>query len=159
MDARAARIDLRGRVSKYEDTADYEVSFMDSPKITTRPTHWRETLLICKKCSKKVKGGFGPKSKTRLKKALAEKLALKKGRHATVGLIEVGCFDLCPKRAVTVAKGSEPGKFYVVPRGAPLDEIIATFGLGENPGPRAEGEAASAPGAPVSTPLAEMLQI
>jgi predicted metal-binding protein len=99
--------------------------------ITTRPTHWRETILICKKCSKKMKGGFGPKAKTRLKKALAEKLALKKGRLAAIGLIEVGCFDLCPKRAVTVAKGSEPGMFYVVPRGAHLDEIIAALGLSE----------------------------
>lgn len=98
-------------------------------RITTRPTHWRETLLICKKCSKKVKGGFGTKSRTRLKKALAEALELRKGRHAAIGLIEVGCFDLCPKRAVTVVKGTEPGKLYVVPRGAPLDAIIAKLGL------------------------------
>ncbi len=105
---------------------------MDSlTAINARPTHWRETLLICKKCSKKVKGGFGPKSKTRLKKALAEALRLRKGRHAAIGLIEVGCFDLCPKRAVTVAKGTEPGKIYVVPRGAPLDMIIAKFGLAD----------------------------
>lgn len=99
--------------------------------ITARPTRWRETLLICKKCSKKVKGGFGPKSRTRLKKALAEALKLRKGRHAAIGLIEVGCFDLCPKRAVTVAKGTEPGKLYVVPRGAALDMIIDKFGLAE----------------------------
>jgi len=97
--------------------------------ISTRLTHWRETILICKKCSKKVKGGFGPKSKTRLKKALAKMLAIKKGRHAALGLIEVGCFDLCPKRAVTVAKGTEPGKFYVVPQGAPLEDVIAALGL------------------------------
>jgi len=121
---------------------------MDNPKITTRPTHWRETLLICKKCSKKVKGGFGPKSKTRLKKALAEKLALRKGRHASVGLIEVGCFDLCPKRAVTVARGTEPGKFYVVPRGAPLDDIIARFELDEKPARDAEPGAAPTPAEP-----------
>jgi len=47
-----------------------------STTITARPTHWRETLLICKKCSKKVKGGFGPKARTRLKKALAQALEL-----------------------------------------------------------------------------------
>ena len=127
---------------------------MDAPtSITTRPTHWRETLLICKKCSKKVKGGFGPKSRTRLKKALAEKLALKKGRHAAVGLIEVGCFDLCPKRAVTVAKGSEPGKFYVVPRGAPLDEIIAKLGLGGQPEETAPVTAVTTGAAPADAPL------
>lgn len=98
-------------------------------RITARPTHWRETVLICKKCSKKVKGGFGPKAKTRLKKVLAEALQLRKGRHAVIGLIEVGCFDLCPKRAVTVAKGTEPGKLYVVPRAAPLGAIIGRLGL------------------------------
>lgn len=108
-----------------------------TPPIATRPTHWRETLLICKKCSKKVKGGFGAKSRTRLKKALAEALKLRKGRRAAVGLIEVGCFDLCPKRAVTVAKGTEPGKLHVVPRGAPLDMIIARFGLNEPANTRA----------------------
>jgi hypothetical protein len=98
-------------------------------RIIARPTHWRETLLICKKCSKKVKGGFGLKARTRLKKALAEALQLRKGRHAAIGLIEVGCFDLCPKRAVTVAKGTEPGKLFVVPRGAALHAIIAKLGL------------------------------
>jgi|JI10StandDraft_1071094.scaffolds.fasta_scaffold121633_3 hypothetical protein len=100
-----------------------------STAITARPTHWRETLLICKKCSKKVKGGFGPKSRMRLRKALAEAMKLREGRHAAIGLIEVGCFDLCPKRAVTVAKGTEPGKLFVVPRGAALDAIIAKLGL------------------------------
>lgn len=109
--------------------------------IATRPTHWRETVLICKKCSKKAKGGFGPKSRTRLRKALAEALKLKKGRRAAMGLIEVGCFDLCPKRAVTVAKGSAPGTLYVVPCGAPVEDVIAALGL--------TGEEAPPAGAPV----------
>jgi predicted metal-binding protein len=98
--------------------------------IKQRATHWREAVLVCRKCSKKMGGGFGAKKRTSLRKLLREALHLKKGRKAAIGVVEVGCFDLCPKRAVTVAVGSRPRTLYVIPRGTPLDEIVATLGLG-----------------------------
>ena len=41
---------------------------------------WANTLLVCKKCSKKLDGGFGPKGKTSLAKALRQDLGVRKGR-------------------------------------------------------------------------------
>ncbi|WP_135211770.1 (2Fe-2S) ferredoxin domain-containing protein [Vitreimonas flagellata] len=83
-------------------------------------SNWEEVVLVCRKCSKKVGGGFGAKEKTSLRKALRKELRLKKGRRASVGLVEVDCLKLCPKDAVTVVLGSEPGQWRKVPRGADI---------------------------------------
>lgn len=95
--------------------------------------HWEEVVLVCRKCSNKVGGGFGPKQKTSLRKALRKELKLKKGRRASVGLVEVDCLKLCPKDAVTLVLGSEPGVFRKVPRGADIKEIAAELGLAKPP--------------------------
>ena len=68
---------------------------------------WESTVLICGKCSKKVGGGFGPKGKTPLAKAL--KRIFGKGRKASVGVVETKCLGLCPKNAVTLVDGRRPG--------------------------------------------------
>lgn len=88
-------------------------------------SNWEEVVLVCRKCSKKVGGGFGPKERTSLRK----ELHLKKGRRARVGLVEVDCLKLCPKDAVTVVLGSEPGQWRKVPRGADIKEVAAELGL------------------------------
>jgi hypothetical protein len=54
----------------------------------TYPTGWSETILICKKCSKKLSGGFGDGGYDPLRKALREALKAA-GRRGQVGLIEV----------------------------------------------------------------------
>jgi predicted metal-binding protein len=91
--------------------------------------NWEEVVLVCRKCSKKVDGGFGPKGKTSLRKALRKELHLKKGRRARVGVVEADCLKLCPKDAVTVVLGSEPGQWRKVPRGADIKEVAAELGL------------------------------
>jgi predicted metal-binding protein len=101
--------------------------------IKQRPTHWRDAVLVCKKCSKKLGGGFGPGKRTSLRKLLRKTLKLKKGRKAALGVVEVGCFDLCPKRAVTIALGSRPRTLYVIPRGAAAEDIVETLGLQDQP--------------------------
>lgn len=90
--------------------------------------------MICRKCSKKISGGFGPKGKTRLDKALREALDSGKGRRGTLGIIPIACLDICPKNAVTVALGSRPDRLYVVRAGTPIEEVIAMLGLRQGDG-------------------------
>jgi hypothetical protein len=98
-------------------------------KITKVSSRWEEIVLICRKCSKRVDGGFGAKGKTRLDKALRTELDIAKGKKARIGLIMAPCFDLCPKDGVTVACGSKPGALYVAKKGADVREIAQELGL------------------------------
>lgn len=95
-------------------------------------SNWTGALLICRKCSKKLDGGFGPKGKTSLAKALRQELDVRKGRKEALGIVEVQCLKVCPKGAVTVVSGARPGDWLLVPRGAAMGEI-ATALLGAQP--------------------------
>src|SRR5690606_37486277 len=81
-------------------------------------------VLVCRKCSKKLDGGFGAKGRTPLAKALRKLVGLKKGRKARMGIIETGCLGLCPKGGVTVVDGAHPGEWMVVYPGADLDDLL-----------------------------------
>lgn len=99
----------------------------------TRPVraNWQDAVLICKKCSKKAKGGFGPKGKWRLAKALKDHLGKpKKGRKAPVGIVEVKCLSVCPKRGITVVSASDLLNWRIVEPGTPVETVIADLGLG-----------------------------
>lgn len=98
-------------------------------------SNWRNVVLVCRKCSKKLDGGFGPDGDQRLAKALKKQLALKKGRKAMAGVIEVGCMGVCPKGAVTVIDGADSREWLLVQRGANLGELADTLGLGGAPKP------------------------
>lgn len=92
--------------------------------------NWSTAVLVCRKCSKKLKtGGFGPDGDKPLAKALRKHLRLDKGRAARAGIIEVGCLDLCPKRAVTVVDTRQPGRWLVVRPGADLNQLAHELGL------------------------------
>ncbi|MEN2785091.1 hypothetical protein ACFOKI_14325 [Sphingomonas qilianensis] len=88
---------------------------------------WAGTVLVCRKCSKKLDGGFGPKGKTPLAKALRRFLALGKGRKSSLGVVEVKCLGICPKNAVTVVDGARPAEWMLIDRGMPLDEVAAAL--------------------------------
>ena len=101
------------------------------------PTGWRETLLICRKCSKKLDGGFGAAGDLPLRAALRAVLR-QTGQRRSVGVLETGCFGLCPKRAVTVARSRSPGEFLVIGAGAdaalllqggPSEELVGATGI------------------------------
>lgn len=92
-------------------------------------SNWSNAVLVCSKCSKRLRGGFGPKGKTPLAKALRKHLQLKKGRKAATGIVEVKCLGVCPRGAVTVVDGAHPGSWLLVPPGADLDELAAEIGL------------------------------
>lgn len=92
---------------------------------------WREVVLVCRKCSKKLKGGgFGVDGDQKLSKALRKAIGAKgKGRRAGAAVIEVDCLDVCPKDAVVVVRASTPGEWTVVPRGAAMNAVAERLGL------------------------------
>jgi predicted metal-binding protein len=91
---------------------------------------WSEVVLVCRKCSKKLDGGFGADGDQRLAKALRKAIGAKgKGRKARAAVIEVDCLDVCPKGAVVAVRASAPGDWAVVPRGAPIQSVVERLGL------------------------------
>lgn len=92
-------------------------------------SNWSGAILVCAKCSKKLDGGFGPKGKTPLAKALRKHLGLKKGRKSAAGILEVRCLGVCPRNAVTVINGAETSVWSLVRAGADLDEVADSLGL------------------------------
>ncbi|MCW2389818.1 putative metal-binding protein [Sphingobium sp. B11D3B] len=93
-------------------------------------SRWSNAVLVCRKCEKKIKGGgFGPEGNKSLGKALRKHLQLGKGRKAGAGILEVGCLDICPKRAVTVVDTSKPDRWLIIHPGANLDVLAHDLGL------------------------------
>lgn len=97
--------------------------------VKTASTNWRQVILVCRKCSKKLDGGFGPDGDRSLKKALRKYLKAGKGKKAELVVKETDCFDICPKRAVVAVNISNPKALLIVPAGADLFEVKARLGL------------------------------
>lgn len=97
----------------------------------TASTEWRDVVLVCRKCQKKLDGGFGPNGDLSLKKALRRYLKAKKGPKSQLAVIDVGCFDVCPKRAVVAVNAQRPGELLIIPAGADLLEVKARLGLSD----------------------------
>lgn len=105
---------------------------MSKPPRPIKPvkTNWTEVVLVCRKCSKKLDGeGFGPDGDQSLRKALRQALGGGKGRKAGAGVIEVGCFDVCPRDAVVVANARTPGQWLVVPRRTAVESVVERLRL------------------------------
>lgn len=94
-------------------------------------SNWSNTVLVCSKCSKKLGGGFGPKGRTPLAKALRKHLGLRKGRKGAAGIVEVKCLGVCPRGAVTVVNGAASREWLLVPEGADLDAVTGELGLSD----------------------------
>jgi hypothetical protein len=103
-------------------------------------SNWGNAVLVCGKCSRKLGGGFGPKGKTSLAKALRRQFALGKGRKAEAGVVETKCLGVCPGGAVTVVNGALAREWLIVPKGADLDELGQALGLagGSKSGPESQ---------------------
>ncbi len=92
---------------------------------------WNEVVLVCRKCSKKLDGGFGAEGDQKLAKALRKVIGAKgKGRKARAAIIEVDCLDVCPKGAVVAVRASAPKDWAVIPRGASMTAVVEKLGLG-----------------------------
>ena len=86
-------------------------------------TGWTDAFLICRKCSRKLDGGFGPDGELSLRRAMRGALRAS-GQRGQLGLIEVACLGVCPKRAVTTARASQPGTLLIVPVGTPPERLL-----------------------------------
>ena len=93
--------------------------------------NWSAAIIVCSKCSKRLGGGFGPKGKASLAKALRKRLGLKKGRMGRAGIVEVKCLGVCPYGAVTVIDAANPREWILVPQGADIDAVAAELGLAD----------------------------
>jgi predicted metal-binding protein len=102
-----------GRMSKTSD-------------IKTVPTPWHEIVLVCRQCSQKLGGGFGPDGDDNLGTALKRSLR-KAGRRREVRVIETKCLGLCPKGAVTMLNGSKPGTLLAVSAGTNPADLLAAI--------------------------------
>ncbi|KAK0341998.1 hypothetical protein LTR94_024070 [Friedmanniomyces endolithicus] len=105
---------------------------MGAGDIKSAKTEWRDVILVCRKCSKKLGGGYGPDGDLTLKKALRKYLHLKKGKKGRkAGLTVTGadCFDICPKNAVVCVNTAQPKKLLIIPSGADLFEVKTRLGL------------------------------
>lgn len=102
---------------------------MSGRKLRRVASQWQAVALICRKCSKRLKGGFGPDGDQHLAKALRRHLAgdggPAKGRKARLGVVEVGCLDLCPRRGVVMIRSGAPDEWLIVPAGMALAEVEA----------------------------------
>ncbi len=92
-----------------------------------RPTGWIDAILICRKCGKKLDGGFGVDGTDSLRKALRTVLRAS-GERQRIGLIDISCLGLCPKGAVTVLRASQPGEMRIVPAGADAAALLTLPG-------------------------------
>lgn len=93
------------------------------------PAEWRKAVLVCAKCSKKVKGGFGKKGRTPLARALLDLGNGRKGRKADFGVVESRCLKLCPKGRVVVIDGAAPDQWVLVKPGTPVEDVAERLGL------------------------------
>jgi hypothetical protein len=82
------------------------------------PKSWTEAVFVCAKCMKR-------QDRRDVRKAL--KGALKAAGRRDVRVIASGCFDLCPKRGVTIARGRDLGvaaKLHVLDNGDDVDVAV-----------------------------------
>ena len=106
---------------------------MDDSSISATPAPWQQVALVCGKCSRKLRGGFGKKGKRDLVEVIKD-AAKATGRRRAVRVLEVGCLGLCPKRAVSAIGMGQPGQVLVVPAGTD-GMLVLTRLLGDQPSP------------------------
>jgi hypothetical protein len=90
---------------------------------------------VCRKCSKKLKGGFGPKRKEALRAELRQALRDGGRRRRDVRVMDMGCLGICPKRGVTALNATCPGTLHVIPAGTESQAALATLLGGVDPVP------------------------
>lgn len=94
---------------------------------------WTDVVLVCRKCAKKLHGGFGPHGDQSLPRALRAAVAEREGgkpmkkprrKGAHVAVIEVPCLDICPKGAAILIPAGHPGRWRAVPPGTDLGALL-----------------------------------
>lgn len=117
-------------------------------------TRWREVILVCRKCQKKLDkktdGGFGPDGDQTLRKALKRYLKpefrVGKGRKAEIAVLQTGCLDICPKGAVAAVNAARPEAVQILAPGVDLLTLRRRLGLPVRRPPAERDEAGGEPG-------------
>ncbi len=97
---------------------------------------FRQALLVCGKCARKLDGGFGRGGARPLRKEL--KRAWKaSARPGKLRVVETRCLGLCPKRLQVVATGASlaAGRLWVVEPGEDAGAVLERIA----PRPTTEG--------------------
>ncbi|MEO9188815.1 MAG: hypothetical protein ABI224_02260 [Acetobacteraceae bacterium] len=94
--------------------------------IRSVPRPWRDIVLVCRKCTKRLDGGFGTDGRSKLRRVLRG--ALRGAGRRDIRVLSVGCLGVCPKRAVSVVWASRPGAVLVVPAGTDPANIVHRLG-------------------------------
>lgn len=102
---------------------------MKAVGIRTVTTRSDTLVAICRKCGKKLGGGFGDGGRKSLAKALGQSLDLPKWKRSPIRLVETGCMKLCPRGAVAVTTSGDARLVHVIPEGTPVAEVAAHLGL------------------------------
>lgn len=94
-------------------------------------SNWQASVMVCRKCSKRIGGGFGPKGKEPLAKALRRALGGGKRRKDSIGIVEVRCLGVCPARGVTMVDGRNPGEWLIVKAGSDVEAVAKALSDGK----------------------------
>lgn len=102
---------------------------MEGRRIKTVKSEWETAILVCRKCSKRVGGGFGPKGRAPLAKALRKHVGGKKGRKAKTAILETKCLSACPKKAVTVVRTDDLLNWKLFNPGTAIEQVADALGI------------------------------
>lgn len=96
--------------------------------IPFKPAPWRDLILVCRKCSAKREGGFGPDRDKTLREVLKAHI---RGHNlkGVLRAVETDCLDLCPEDAVSTMRISDPTRILPVPPGTGVEAVLAGLGL------------------------------
>jgi predicted metal-binding protein len=94
----------------------------ESKSVETRTTPWRNIVLLCGKCSRKMDGGYGHRGKETLRTALRQSLS-DQGIRREVRIIETKCLGICPKKAVVAINTARPQIILTIPAGTNVDAV------------------------------------
>lgn len=92
-------------------------------------SNWNAALLVCRKCSKRQGGGFGPKGKTSLAKALKRETGAKKSRKSSLGVVEVDCLGICPKHGVVLVDSRDTHNWRLIRPGTDIEALVEELAL------------------------------
>lgn len=93
--------------------------------------NWSHAVLVCRKCQKKAKLKYGKSGSRKLSTYLRKKLLAKKCRKSPIGVIEVGCLDICPKKGVVVIDSRAPQRWHLVNDRTDLDQLAMSLASSE----------------------------
>ena len=94
--------------------------------IETVETQWTDLVLVCVHCAQGR--GFGAKGRSSLAAALKSELR-ERGLQRRIGIAEVECLGVCPKRGVTAGLARRAALLLIVPEGATPDVVLSRLGV------------------------------